>query len=124
MDWVTAAALGMVGGGIVEAVAVWGNLTAWQRARHRARSQGRALPKLTRYVDPAADSLVAISRPILGALAVLLLHAQVSGTISAIAVGASAPALLGQLGGMHTVRVRDGTPAETGAPARFEETAE
>jgi hypothetical protein len=107
MDWKTAAVSGMAGGAIVEAIAVWGNLTAWQRARHRARSHGHDLPKLTQYLDPAADALVALTRLILGALAAFLLHAQISGMISAIAVGSSAPALLSQLGALQFARVAD-----------------
>ncbi|GIE97732.1 hypothetical protein [Paractinoplanes rishiriensis] len=98
MDWAVAAALGMVGGGLVEAVAVWGNLAAWQQARHEARRRGRRLPPLTRYLDPAADSLVAVTRLLLGATAAVVLHTQISGVLTAIAVGASAPALLAQLG--------------------------
>jgi hypothetical protein len=98
MDWAAAAALGMVGGGIVEVVAVWGNLAAWQKARHVARRRGRRLPPVTRYVDPAADALVAVTRLVLGAAAALILHTQMSGVVTAIAVGASAPALLAQLG--------------------------
>jgi hypothetical protein len=96
----------MVGGAIVEAVAVWGNLAAWQKARHHARFHGHELPELTRYIDPVADVLVALSRLVLGALAVLVLHAQLSGVVSAIAVGASAPALLGQLGRTRSEAVR------------------
>ncbi|SCL34857.1 hypothetical protein GA0070624_5101 [Micromonospora rhizosphaerae] len=98
MDWAAAAALGMIGGGIVEVVAVWGNLAAWQKARHLARRRGRRLPPMIRYVDPAADTLVAVTRLVLGAAAALILHTQISGAVTAIAVGASAPALLAQLG--------------------------
>jgi hypothetical protein len=106
MDWAAAALCGMAGGVIVEAVALWGNLSAWQKARHHARLRGRRLPRLTRYIDPAADAMVAVSRLALGALAVLVLHSQISGAISAIAVGASAPALLGQLGSAQGARAR------------------
>jgi len=99
----------MAGGAIVEAVAIWGCLAIWQKARHAARASGRRqLPPLADYVDPPADSLVALTRVILGGLAGLLLHAQVSGTLGAIAVGASAPALLGQLGAMRTVQQTTG----------------
>ncbi|MEV6303235.1 hypothetical protein AB0M02_27750 [Actinoplanes sp. NPDC051861] len=98
MDWGVAAALGMIGGGVVEVVAVWGNLAAWQKARHAARLRGRRLPAVTRYIDPAADTLVAITRLGLGAAAAVILHSQISGALTAIAVGASAPALLAQLG--------------------------
>ena len=106
MDWAVAAALGMVGGGVVEVVAVWGHLAAWQQARHTARRRSRRLPPITRFVDPAADTLVAITRLLLGAAAAVILHSQISGALTAIAVGASAPALLAQLGAVVT-------PAET-----------
>jgi hypothetical protein len=98
MDWPAATALGMAGGAIVAVIATWGNLTAWQLARHDARSHGAASPDLNKYIDPAADTLVALTRLVLGGLAGLLLHVQVSGTLGAITVGAAAPALLGQLG--------------------------
>lgn len=98
MDWATATMLGMAGGLIVSVVGVWGDLITWQSACRYARSQGKRLPKLTDYTDPASDSAVGLARVVLGGLAGLLLHGQVSGTISAIAIGASAPALLRQLG--------------------------
>jgi hypothetical protein len=103
MDWAVAAALGMIGGGVVEAVVLWGNIAAWQKARHAARLRGRRLPSVTRYVDPPADALAAVTRLVLGGAAALLLHDQISGAITAIAVGASAPALLGQLGAARAV---------------------
>jgi hypothetical protein len=103
MDWPVAALLGMIGGGIVEVVAVWGNLAAWQKARHVARRRGRRLPELTRYVDPPADILIAIARFALGAGAAVLLHSQISGALTAIAVGASAPALLAQIGAAQAI---------------------
>lgn len=118
MDWETATVSGMAGGAIVEAIAVWGNMLAWQRARHQARSRGQALPALTRYIDPAADALVALSRLILGALVGLLLHAQISGLVSAVAVGAAAPALLSQLGAMYASRPSDNATVEMGPVAK------
>jgi hypothetical protein len=45
---------------------------------------------VTRYVDPAADALAAVTRLVLGAAAALILHTQISGAVTAIAVGASA----------------------------------
>ena len=69
MEWTTAALLGMVGGGIVEVVAVWGNLAAWQKDRHAARRRGRRLPPVTRYIDPAADTLVDLALRVLPSVA-------------------------------------------------------
>jgi hypothetical protein len=111
MDWPTAAALGAAGGAVVEAISAWENLTTWQKDRHHARTDPhRPLPKLTAgYFDPLADTLVALTRLILGAAAGVLLHMQVTGAVAAIAVGAAAPALLRQLGtvpSMHAVLQR------------------
>ncbi|TLP66679.1 hypothetical protein [Microbispora triticiradicis] len=106
MHWQQALLLGATGGLIVETIAMWANLTAWQRDRHhtRAHSRKRALPPLTKYVDPPADALVALTRLLMGAGAGYLMHDQVTGTMAAIAVGAAAPALLRQLGTARTIQ--------------------
>ncbi|MEW9549011.1 hypothetical protein [Nonomuraea sp. NPDC050783] len=105
-----AAGLGAVGGTIVEILYVWSSLTAWQQARRKARERRRArLPRLDEYLDPVADALVAATRLALGAAAALLFRDQITGTMAAIAVGASAPALLRQVG---TLRTLQGTPQE------------
>ncbi|WP_113698596.1 hypothetical protein [Nonomuraea lactucae] len=106
MHWQQAVLLGATGGLVVEIIAVWANLTAWQRDRHRIRanSRKRALPPLTRYIDPPADALVALTRLLMGAGAGWLMHDQVTGPMAAIAVGAAAPALLRQLGTARTVQ--------------------
>lgn len=98
MDLAAAAGLGAVGGGVAEAVSLWGNLTAWQQARHLARRRQRTPPAITRYIDPLADTLVALTRVAMGAGAGWLFHSQVTGVTAAIAVGAAAPALLAQVG--------------------------
>ncbi|MCK2216905.1 hypothetical protein MF672_024380 [Actinomadura sp. ATCC 31491] len=105
VDWMAAAGLGAVGGTIVEILYVWSSLTAWQQARRKARARRRArLPRLEEYLDPAADTLVAATRLALGAAAALLFRDQITGTMAAIAVGASAPALLRQVGTLRTLR--------------------
>jgi hypothetical protein len=98
VDLGAAAGLGAVGGGIAEAVNLWGNLIAWQQARHAARQRQRTLPAITKYIDPLADTLVALTRVAMGVGAGLLFHGQVTGVTAAIAVGAAAPALLAQIG--------------------------
>jgi hypothetical protein len=104
MNWLIAVGLGACGGAIVEGISAWGNVIAWQKARHQALASARPkLPSLTRYIDPVADGLVALTRLILGALAALLFHAQVTGSVAIIAVGASAPALLRQLGTARSI---------------------
>jgi hypothetical protein len=122
VDWLTATALGASGGAIVEVISLWGNLTAWQKARRDAlNSKKRSLPSLTTYMDPLPDTLVALTRFLLGALAGLMFHSQVTGTMAAIAVGASAPALLRQLGtarNIHeTVHNEESVDSSSQAPA-------
>lgn len=110
-----AVGLGAVGGAIIEILYVWSSLTAWQQARKKARAKKRAeLPSLGEYLDPVADSLVAVTRLALGAAACLLFKDQITGGMAAIAVGASAPALLRQVGTLRSLRT---LPAET-APAK------
>lgn len=104
MDWQAATGFGAAGGAVVEVIVLFGNLTTWQAARSAARRRNRALPSLARFVDLPADLAVAVTRLLLGALAGLLFHDQVTGTMAAIAVGASAPALLRQLGRATTVQ--------------------
>jgi hypothetical protein len=96
--WLTAVCYGAIGGLITEAVDIWGRLRDWQQARHVARSAKKPLPAFTEYIDPAPDVAVALTRALLGAAAGWLLHDQITGTYAAIAVGASAPALLAGLG--------------------------
>jgi hypothetical protein len=97
--------MGAVGGGLVEGISLSGCLSDWQAARRTARRQdSRPLPALTMFVDVPADTLVALTRLVLGALAGMIFHAQIAGTEAAIAVGASAPAVLGQLGAVRGIR--------------------
>ena len=91
--------LGAVGGVIVQLIVLWGSMTVWQKARHDFLMDGmRPLPSLTSYVDPLADTLVALTRLCMGALAGLLFHDQITGVTAAIAVGAAGQALLAQFG--------------------------
>jgi hypothetical protein len=103
--WIEAAAYGAGGGLITEAVVTFGRLHAWQQARHTARAAAAPLPRLGMFVDPFADSLAALLRVALGGAAGWLLHAEITGVYAAVTVGASAPALLAQVG-------RSTTPAE------------
>lgn len=105
LTWIEAVASGAVGGLIAEAAVTYGRLRSWQEARHSARMSGTPLPPLGRFVDPLADSLAALMRVALGGAAGWLLHTEVTGIYAAVAVGASAPALLAQIG-------RATTPAE------------
>jgi hypothetical protein len=105
MDWRLAIAFGAAGGLIVEVINLWGNLISWQSARHTARAKSEhPLPSIKKYIDMPADTLVALTRVALGAGAGWLFHGQVTGTTAAIAVGASAPAVLAQLATVRSVR--------------------
>ncbi len=91
--------LGVAGGAIVQLIALWSSMTTWQKARHDLLMDGiRPLPSLTSYIDPLADTLVALTRLCMGALAGLMFHDQITGITAAIAVGAAGPALLAQFG--------------------------
>ncbi|WP_236654770.1 hypothetical protein [Streptacidiphilus anmyonensis] len=105
VDWFHGAAYGAVGGALIEALVFNGRVLTWQAARRQAReAKRRKLPPLRAYVDPAADAAAALSRLLLGALVGWLLHTQVTGLYAAVAAGASAPALLRQLGSLRTVQ--------------------
>ncbi|MGW1198500.1 hypothetical protein ACWD4B_22075 [Streptomyces sp. NPDC002536] len=118
MNWDQAAAYGAIGGGIVEALVWNGYLLAWQAARHEAREGRRRLPPLRKYVDLSADLAAGLSRILLGALMGWLLHPQITGLYAAVAAGASAPALIRQLGSLRTVQaaLRAGDP-QLGEPS-------
>lgn len=104
MDGLTAASFGAMGGAIVEIINLWGELVSWQADRRTAREHHTAQPGWQPYVDPVPDALVALSRLALGALAGFVFHGQITGQTAAVAVGASAPALLRQLGSVRTIR--------------------
>lgn len=102
LSWAEAAACGAGGGLIVEVVVTFGRLHSWQQARHSARTTAGPLPGIDRFIDPLADGLAALFRVVLGSIAALLLHGEVTGVYAAVTVGASAPALLAQLGRAST----------------------
>lgn len=117
MDWLVALAYGAVGGSLVELLVTFGRLTDWQSDRRRARQAGRRrMPSVTKYFDPLADTLVAISRIVLGAGAGWVFHTQVTGAAAAIAVGACAPAFLRQVASVGSVRQAVSGPPVESAP--------
>ncbi|WP_030263597.1 hypothetical protein [Streptomyces violens] len=103
LTWVEGVLYGAGGGLVVEAVVTFGRLHAWQQARHAARAAAEALPQLGTYIDPPADALAALFRIVLGGAAGWLLHGELAGVFAAVAVGASAPAVLAQMGSATTV---------------------
>jgi hypothetical protein len=95
----TAIYYGAAGGLITEAVDVWQRLRSWRQARQAALIGRKPLPGLApRFIDPAPDLCVALTRAALGCVAGWLLHTEITGMYAALAVGASAPALLAGLG--------------------------
>ncbi|MFF7994784.1 hypothetical protein ACFZDG_34060 [Kitasatospora xanthocidica] len=106
MTWAEAMACGAGGGLIAEAVVTFGRVRAWQQARHAQRAVAGDIPAIGAFIDPPADGLAALFRVLLGGMAGWLLHSEVTGVYAAVAVGASAPALLAQLGRSTTA---DGT---------------
>jgi hypothetical protein len=101
MDVVAAAVYGACGGALVQAVTFCADIIALQQARRVALGRGRPLRPLASVVDAPVDGLVLLTRLALGAVAGLLFHSSVSAPIAAVAVGASAPALLRQLGALR-----------------------
>jgi hypothetical protein len=116
VDGFHGAAYGAVGGALIEALVFNGRLLAWQAARQRARAaKRRKLPALRAYIDPPADLAAGVSRLLLGALAGWLLHPEITGLYAAVAAGASAPALIRQLGSFRSIQdIVQGGPAEPG----------
>jgi hypothetical protein len=120
MNWSTAVYLWACGGLIVQAVTFSASIDAWQAARRQALTAHKrsALPRLSCYIDTPAEVLVLLTRFGLGALAGFLFHTQVTGVTAAIAVGASAPALLRQFGKARAIAGlddREGTTATESA---------
>ncbi|WP_406126912.1 hypothetical protein [Streptomyces sp. NBC_00989] len=121
MEWTLCATYGALGGLVVEAVAFHRRIAVWQEARHQARAKSRKkLPGLGKFIDAPADITVAITRLALGAGGGAAFHSQVTGALAALAVGASAPALISQLGDARNIqeavsgarRTAPGTTAE------------
>src|SRR5690349_2283081 len=96
---------GGIGGAVVEIIALWGRLNAWQAARSSVRRGGAGnVPSFSTFVDPLPDVAVALTRVALGALAGLIFHDQIAGATVAVAAGAAGPALLAQFGTVASFR--------------------
>ena len=126
MDPLAITALGACGGALVQLIDLSVAVKEWQQARHAALTKRQtSLPRLATYVDVPADSLVFLTRVALGAVAAFIFHAQVVGATAAVAVGASAPALLRQLGALRGLdeQPHDGTVLEIAASKEKTDTA-
>ncbi|WP_147455215.1 hypothetical protein [Saccharothrix australiensis] len=100
-------------------------MDAWQEARRRQRLRRAGPPSFGGFVDLPARAAAGITRIILGAIAGAVFHDQLAGIAAAIAVGASAPAVLQQFASFQSARQaieHDGGPAPAGqrtdGPAR------
>ncbi|MFF4618236.1 hypothetical protein [Nonomuraea jabiensis] len=99
LDWFVAMGAGAGGGAIVEGVALWGKLNAWREDRQQVRASGKGDPPgLLDYIDVYPDTMVALTRVVIGAVAGMLLRDQLTGWMAAVVVGASGPALLRRFG--------------------------
>ena len=99
LTWYEALGYGALGGLIVELISLWQQLQGWQEGRKAAMLTGELAPNLVgRFIDPVADGAVAVTRVLLGCGAGFILNAELTGAYAAVAVGASAPALLAHLG--------------------------
>lgn len=113
MPWpMTAALFGALGGLLVSLIDFGTDLADWRTARKRtlaharnnARHRRARLPRFRMYSDPVADAWAAVWRLLLGAGGAAVFSGQITGIVAAIAVGASAPALLRQLGNARTIQ--------------------
>lgn len=101
MEWTMSIAYGALGGLVVEILVFYRRIATWQAARHHALARNKRrkqLPRFGKYVDPPSDALAALTRLSLGAGAGWIFSPQLTGALATVAVGASAPALLRQLG--------------------------
>jgi hypothetical protein len=116
MPWWQFALLGAGGGAIVEVLAIFRCVTAWQDSRrNRDGTITRVPPKLRRYVDIPAHAIMLPSRVGLGTAAAVLfgVTGQVTGPYGAVAIGCAAPMLLAQLGSIPQIaRAVNGAPED------------
>lgn len=101
MPWWQFALLGASGGAIIEALAVFRCVAAWQDARRNSDGTIKLPPpELQRYVDVPAHATMLPARVALGAVAATLcgITGQVTGPYGAVAFGCAAPVLLAHFG--------------------------
>lgn len=115
--------LAAVGGSLRGFLELYRQTMAWQAARHKHRERAgkrKDRPAFSAYYDLVADPVAAMFHTLLGAGAGALFAAldQISSSWAAVVVGASAPALLTQLGNVKAIR-----NAVNGPPAANEEIA-
>jgi hypothetical protein len=95
----TAAYLGAFGGSLVSASSFSSDIFSWQEGRKKQRLANRGpVISMMRYVDPVSDILALLTRAGLGVAAACIFRHEVTGSIAAVAVGASAPGIIAQFG--------------------------
>jgi hypothetical protein len=113
MPWWQFALLGACGGAIVEVLAIFRDVAAWQDARRNHDGTIKPAPlRLRRYVDVAAHAIMLPARMVLGIAAAVLcgVTGQITGPYGAVVIGCAAPALLAQLGSIPQItKAIDGT---------------
>jgi hypothetical protein len=118
LNWLTVICLGAVGGAIVSAVAFCADVFSWHQTRRIAHAKRLAkLPTLREYADPWPDIVVLLTRIVLGVLAGIVFRSQVTTPLAAFAVGASAPALLTQLGSARMAKPGNEGTEPSAAPS-------
>lgn len=117
MHWWQFGFLGAGGGALVEFLAVFRCLAAWQSARKTPTGRVKGSPpRLRAYVDLPVHAWMVVCRAILGAGAAVLFGAtgQINGPYVAVALGFAAPSMLAQLGTIPQVAaaIRGGLEAD------------
>lgn len=105
MDLREAVELGVAGGAIVSLYPPWQSLQRAHQARRDALDAGDLRPSFGKYLDIAGDCWLFLARCVFGGIGGAVFHSQLTGvaTYGALAVGASAPVLLTQLGRFKSV---------------------
>jgi hypothetical protein len=106
------ALLGAVGGSLRAVLDLYTQITVWQtvRRRYRMENSSRARrqppPPLSNFIDVVPEAIAGVVHMGLGATAGMLFGGtgQIAGVYAAILVGASAPALLMQLGHVKSIK--------------------
>ena len=105
MNWLTVIGLCAAGGAIVTVVAFCADVFSWEQTRRAAHlRRDPELPRLGDYIDLFPDVMSCLTRIALGVIAGVVFRSQVTTPLAAFAVGASAPALLTQLGNARLSR--------------------
>jgi len=111
------ALLGAGGGGLIEMVAFYNRLSAWQAARRTQSGMTRRHPPSFRsYIDVGPVIAIVVTRLVLGALTALAFRTsnQATGGYAALTMGAAAPAFLAQLGQFPGIRNASGDSTPPG----------